>query len=92
MGIPVLPLAAELREQAGEKSPALTALSYFAGAADKTGTRENQVGWGSLSFWGGGMASGLGSSWSLLPMKFHEALCYIALEIPRFSLTATAKV
>ncbi|KAK7804510.1 hypothetical protein U0070_013456 [Myodes glareolus] len=35
-------LAAEQRERAVEKSPALTALSYFAGAADKTGTRENQ--------------------------------------------------
>lgn len=85
-------LAAEQREQAGEKSPALTALSYFAGAADKTGTRENQVGWGSLSFWGGGMASGLGSPWSLLSMKFHEALFYVALEVLRFSLAATAEV
>ena len=76
----------------GRKEPALTALSYFAGAADKTGTRENQVGWGSLSFWGGGMASGLESPWSLLPMKFLEALCSVALEVPRFSLAATAKV
>lgn len=35
----------------------LIGLSSFTGAADKAGTRENQVGWALLSFWGGGKAT-----------------------------------
>lgn len=54
-------LAAEMGKGSRKEHSTLTAPSYFAGAADKTGTRENQVGWGLLSSWGGGMASGLGS-------------------------------
>lgn len=93
------PLAAEKGKGSSKKHSTLTAPSYFAGAADKTGTRENQVGWGLLSSWGGGMTSGLGSPRSPLPMKFPEALFYVVLalfyvvlEILRLSLEAIAKV
>jgi hypothetical protein len=54
-----VPLAAEVRRKGKKETCPLIVLSYFAGAADKTGTRENQVGWGLLSSWGGGKATGL---------------------------------
>lgn len=59
---------AEEREREG--ACPLIVLSYFAGAADKAGPRENQVGWELLSSWGGGKAIRLEprSSGSLLSL------------------------
>lgn len=64
------PQAASRRRKARRKGLPLIVLSYFIGAADKAGTRENQVGWELPPSRGGGKGHGLWPPLSVIPVKF----------------------